>query len=303
MFLTLFIVTFLSFILVKLSPIDAAQAYARRLFTIYTPEQMDALREKMGLTQPLLIQYGSWVSNAFHLDFGVSLVSGQQVLTEVSRAMGVTMTIVLIAAALMIVGILLVGSLCYWSRKTAWAHFLLIFICIVSISIPPFFFASAFIDLFAVKFRWLSVASSTGLMRYLPAAICLAISGTAFYAQLLAQNIETQMNEDYAIYSRCCGISERRILWTHALPHALTGLIPSFLQMVGISLAGSAVVERIFSLPGLGYTIVDSVLLRDTPMIHATILFLAFFLVICNTVSDIIERLLQRGQTHKEVVI
>lgn len=123
----------------------------------------------------------------------------------------------------------------------------------------------------------------------------------AAYSQLLSKNIEREMNEDYAVYARCRGLSDMRILWTHALPHALAGLAPSFLQMVGISLAGSAIVEKIFSLPGLGYSIVDSVLYRDTPMIHATILFLAFFLVICNTVSDILQRIFQRG--HSEGVV
>ena len=145
------------------------------------------------------------------------------------------------------------------------------------------------------------MASSTGLMRYLPAAICLAVGGIALYSQLLSKNIEREMNEDYAVYARCRGLSDMRILWPHALPHALAGLAPSFLQMVGISLAGSAIVEKIFSLPGLGYSIVDSVLYRDTPMIHATILFLAFFLVICNTVSDILQRIFQRG--HAEGVV
>ena len=125
--------------------------------------------------------------------------------------------------------------------------------------------------------------------------------GIALYSQLLSKNIEREMNEDYAVYARCRGLSDMRILWTHALPHALAGLAPSFLQMVGISLAGSAIVEKIFSLPGLGYSIVDSVLYRDTPMIHATILFLAFFLVICNTVSDILQRIFQRG--HSEGVV
>ena len=111
--LTLLIVTFLSFLLVKLSPVDAAEAYARRTFMLYTPEQLDALREKMGLNQPLLVQYGTWIRNALHLDFGTSLVNGRSVFGEVSRAMGVTLSIVLIAAAIEVVGILLVGSLCY----------------------------------------------------------------------------------------------------------------------------------------------------------------------------------------------
>lgn len=115
--LTLLIVTFLSFLLVKLSPVDAAEAYARRTFMLYTPEQLDALREKMGLNQPLLVQYGTWIRNALHLDFGTSLVNGRSVFGEVSRAMGVTLSIVLIAAAIEVVGILLVGSLCYWCRR------------------------------------------------------------------------------------------------------------------------------------------------------------------------------------------
>lgn len=298
--LTLLIVTFLSFLLVKLSPVDAAEAYARRTFMLYTPEQLGELREEMGLNQPLLVQYGTWVGDALHLDFGTSLVNGRSVLGEVSRAMGVTLSIVLIAAVIEAVGILLVGSLCYWCRRK-WAHLLLVFVCIVGVSIPPFFLASSFLDVFAVRFGWISVASSTGLMRYLPAAICLAVGGIALYSQLLSKNIEREMNEDYAVYARCRGLSDMRILWTHALPHALAGLAPSFLQMVGISLAGSAIVEKIFSLPGLGYSIVDSVLYRDTPMIHATILFLAFFLVICNAVSDILQRIFQRGHAEGAV--
>ena len=97
--LTLLIVTFLSFLLVKLSPVDAAEAYARRTFMLYTPEQLDELREEMGLNQPLLVQYGTWVGDARHLDFGTSLVNGRSVLGEVSCAMGVTLSIVLMATA------------------------------------------------------------------------------------------------------------------------------------------------------------------------------------------------------------
>ena len=93
--LTLLIVTFLSFLLVKLSPVDAAEAYARRTFMLYTPEQLDELRDEMGLNQPLLVQYGTWVGDVLHLDFGTSLVNGRSVLGEVSRAMGVTLSIVL----------------------------------------------------------------------------------------------------------------------------------------------------------------------------------------------------------------
>ena len=94
---------------------------------LYTPEQLGELREEMGLNQPLLVQYGTWVGDALHLDFGTSLVNGRSVLGEVSRAMGVTLSIVLMAAVIEAAGILLVGSLCYWCRRK-WAH-LLWFLC------------------------------------------------------------------------------------------------------------------------------------------------------------------------------
>jgi len=139
--LTLLIVTFLSFLLVKLSPVDAAEAYARRTFMLYTPEQLDELRDEMGLNQPLLVQYGTWVGDVLHLDFGTSLVNGRSVLGEVSRAMGVTLSIVLMAAVIEAAGILLVGSLCYWCRRK-WAHLLLVFVCIVGVSILPCQFLS-----------------------------------------------------------------------------------------------------------------------------------------------------------------
>ena len=166
--LTLLIVTFLSFLLVKLSPVDAAEAYARRTFMLYTPEQLDELREEMGLNQPLLVQYGTWVGNALHLDFGTSLVNGRSVLGEVSRAMGVTLSIVLIAAVIEAVGILLVGSLCYWCRRK-WAHLLLVFVCIVGVSIPPFFLSRCVCSPFRMDLRGLQYgADAVSARSHLP---------------------------------------------------------------------------------------------------------------------------------------
>ena len=85
------------------------------------------------------------------------------------------------------------------------------------------------------------------------------------------------------------------------LPHGLIALIPSFLQNIGLTIAGAAIIERVFSLPGLGYLIIDSVLHRDTPMIHLEVLFLALMLVITNIIADIAQdRLLKRNLTRRE---
>lgn len=299
--ITLVLVTVISFLLVRLSPIDPAEAYARRSMAAFsfTEDQMDALRNKMGLNDSLPIQYFNWVKGAIHLNFGESFVSGQPVFEKVSTAITITVSIVLISGAIQAVFILLVGCLCYLSRKRLIGH-LMTFLCIAGVSIPSFFFASTFIDTFVVKWHLTSVAGSTGLMRYLPAAVCIAIGCIAFFSPMLAVNIEKEMKLDSAFYARCRGMSEIKILLRYALPSAVVSILPNFCQMLGLCMAGSAIVERVFSLPGLGYLIIDSVLYRDSPVIHATILFLAFSLVMFSILSDVLKRFLQRDNSTKE---
>lgn len=301
MLITLVIVTLISFLLVRLSPIDPAEAYARRSFAAFsfTDEQMNALREDMGLNDPLPVQYITWIRDALHLDFGKSFVSGEPVFGKVTAAIGITVTIVLISGVIQAIFILLFGCLCYLTRRRIIGH-ALIFLCIAGVSIPAFFFAAAYLDFFAVKLGWISVVGNTGLIRYLPAAVCISIGCIALFSPMLANNIQKEMAQDSAFYARCRGLSETKILLRYALPSAIVTLLPSFCQMLGLCMAGSAIVERVFSLPGLGYLIIDSVLYRDSPVIHATILFLAFSLVIFNILSDVLRLVLQRDITSKE---
>jgi len=296
--LTLFVVTVISFLLMRLSPVDPATALARRTFVIDDATRIAEFQEQMGLNKPLYVQYADWVSDAVRLEFGSSYVSGNDVFEQVMKSISITASIVFLSAGIQAVGILILGCLCYWKRNKITGH-ILNFLCIAGISIPAFYFASSFIDIFAVKFRFISVAGNVGIMRFLPAALCISISGIAFYSQLLATGIESAMREDSAFYARCRGLSEKRILLFHALPQAITKLLPNFMQMLGLCMAGATIVERIFSLPGLGYLIIDSVLYRDSPMIHATILFLAFSLAIFNIISDVLQRAIQ-GKSEKE---
>ena len=262
---------------------------------------MAALRARMGLDQPLIIQYGTWVMDALHLDFGESFVSGQPVFEKVTTAIGITVRIVLLSGVLQAVGILALGPLLYVARGR-FSGRLLHFLCIAGVSIPSFFFASSYLDLFAVKFGFTSVVGSTGLVRYLPPAICIAIGCIALFSPMLAGRLRQEMAQDAAFYARARGLSERIILFRYALPDAVAAILPSFCQILGLCMAGSAIVERVFSLPGLGYLIIDSVLYRDSPVIHATILFLAFSLVVFGILSDLLQRLLQQGEGRREQV-
>lgn len=294
--ITLLVVTVISFLLMKLSPVDPAEAYARRSYAVagYTEEMLDELRHDMNLDKPLTVQYFDWAKGAVKLEFGKSLVTGNSVYDIVTRALSITGATVLLSGLIQVFGILIFGCLCYCLRKNIIGK-IFNFLCIAGISIPAFYLASSFIDIFATKYHLISVTNNTGIMQYLPAALCISVGCIAFFAQLLAKRLEHEMNEDSAYYARCRGLSETRILICHALPHAVGDILPNFFQMLGLCLAGAAVVERVFSLPGLGYLIIDSVLLRDAPMIHATVLFLAFALVICNILSDVVRKLLQHN--------
>ena len=297
--LTLFLVTLLSFLLMRLSPVDPATAYVKRHSAIATEEQIEAARIELGLDKPLPIQYLRWVRDALKGDLGISLGTGKPVIEELSKTVPVTLTVTALCAVIMGVGSLLFGSLCYLSRSRGIGKVVSGF-AIIGISLPPFYLATVFLDVFAVKWGVISVAGNTGLARFLPAALCLSLSAICFYGQLLADSLHREMEQDYAFYARCRGLSELRILICHALPHALVDLLPSFAQMLGLCLAGAAIVERVFSLSGLGYLIIDAVVRRDSPVIHASVLLLAGALVLLDTAAELLKRWLQRDVRAKE---
>ena len=228
LFLTLFLVTAIAFILMKLSPIDAAEAYARRVFTVDN-SRIELIREEMGLNRPLVVQYLDWLGDLLHFDLGTSLVDNKDVFLIVGTAAKETACIVLLATVLQAVGALILGTLLYLARRN-FAGKVLGFVSIAAISIPAFYLATSFIDVVAVRWNLMSVAGNTGLMRYLPAALCLAVSGIAFFGQMLSKAIQRAMNEDSVLYARCRGLSDRYIVVRYALPQAVISIVPTFMQ-------------------------------------------------------------------------
>lgn len=296
--LTIVFVTFLSFLLMRLSPIDPATAYAKRNTPNPTQEQIAALRVQMGLDEPLFVQYGTWLDNAFHLEFGTSLLNGKDALHEAMQVIPVTVKIVLLSSMLQIAGAILLGSLLYLLRGRLGGWLLHLF-CLCFVSIPAFYIANTYLDFFAVQTGMIAVTGNMGFARYFHPALCLSVPYLAFYGRLLYTALEKEMNEDYVFYARCRGLTEQRILLRQAAPHASIALLPNFMQSVGLTMAGAAFVERIFSLPGLGYLVIDSVMHRDAPVVHLCVLFLALALVFFNVLSDLLRWVLEKGIHRK----
>jgi len=299
MIFSILLVTILSFLLMRLSPIDPATAFVMRSSPIVTQEQIEEARILLGMDKPLVFQYLLWFKNACCGDFGISLSNGEPVLSELLKAFPISLTVVSIATMIMITGVLVIGCLQYITSHTVSGRLIYI-LNIIGISVPPFYLAILFVNYFAFKFDFLTVTGNTGIMRYLPCSICLSVCGIAFYSQMLTKRLKHEMNEDYIFFARCRGLKEWRILIFHALPHAIIDLVPNFAQMIGLCLAGAAVVERVFSLPGFGYTIIDGVIKRDSPIIHASVLFLAVTLVLLDFLATIIQRKFRKDIYEKK---
>ena len=294
--LTVLIVTMISFVLMKLSPVDAAEAYLRRNQTPITAETLQKTRNEMGLSLPLTVQYMNWLKAAIKGDFGRSFTNNKSVLQMTLTAFSLTARIILLAGLIEGVFIVLLGALCYTLRGR-FSGYLLSALCFAAISIPPFFLASEYIDVIVVRLGVGSVVGNTGIMRFLPAALCFVPGTAAFFGPLLATNIAREMATDSADYARCRGMREHRLLFCHALPTALMSIVPNFFQMLALNLAGSIVLEQIFSIPGLGYLIMNGVINHDPPVIHATILLLAVCLSMFNILADIIRLWMNHGSS------
>ena len=135
--LTLFVVTLLSFLLMRLSPVDPATAYVKRNSAVVTQEQIDEARVILGLDKPLPVQYFDWVVDALHMDFGISLGTGNPVTEELAKTVPVTLTVVAYSAVIMSLGVLGVGMLGYLWRQKA-GGMILSFLTMIGISVPGF---------------------------------------------------------------------------------------------------------------------------------------------------------------------
>lgn len=285
---SVFLVSLLSFLLMRLSPIDPAVAYVMRSSAIVTTDQIEEARLLLGMDQPLWVQYGRWLMDLSKGDLGISLSTGQPVIKEIVSALPVSLIVVGLSSGIMAMGSILLGMLQYLLRHR-WSGTIIRLLSVVGIALPPFYIGILLLNKVMLTSTAFSIASNTGIMRYLPSSLCLSIAGMSFYGQLLGSRLEDEMEKPYIYFARCRGLTDLKLILNHALPSGIIDLVPSFTQMIGLVVAGAVVVERIFSLPGFGHIIIDSVIQRDAPMIHATVLVLAIILVLLNFIAEMIQ--------------
>lgn len=297
-------ITFLSFCLTGLSPSDPAQIKLNKMGVAPTEELLEQTREEMGLNRPLLVQYGDWLTSMLRGDMGTSLRNGQPVAEELKKALPRTLVLAGWSMLAVMVVSIPVGILCARFKNGPF-DLCVRLVTYLFASLPSFFLALMGLYFFSVKLGWLPVIASRGGGKglILPVAV-LAFSLSAWYIRQVRGIVLDELEKGYIVGSRARGVPERRILFSHVLRNAMLPV----LTLVGISLAnmlgGTAIVENIFSWPGIGKLAMDAISARDYPVIQGYVVWLALIFLFINFLVDLsygmIDPRVRKGQEEKK---
>jgi nickel transport system permease protein len=282
------VISFLTFILNGLSPMDPAEVvlHAQGVPTI-TPELIEATRAELGMDRPLLARYGDWLLSSLQLDFGNSFITGKPVWSLLGPALLNTMKLTLVSSLFIILFSIVLGVICAL-REGKWVDLSVRGISFLLTSMPAYLLAALMVWYFAVKLDLFPTSGMDGASSYaLPVAV-IVISYAGIYFRVIRGSMLGNLNEDYVLYGRACGLPERK-LTLHVLRNSLQVAVSVFGLAIPTILGSTVVVENIFAWPGLGTLTVNSILGRDYPIIQAYVLVLAVAFVLFNTLSDVLN--------------
>lgn len=283
---SLFGATLLAFTASRLAPGDPLRLMAGE--QNLPQEVLDEWRTRYGLDQPILVQYGYYVSNALQGDLGKSY---HYVGTDVTELLGpailVTLTwesVAIVFAIVIAVFLGVVSALAYntWIDTTAMT------VALLGISLPDFALATFMILLFALRLDWLPVAGYETPAHFVLPAITLATRPCALLSRLVRASMLEVLHQDYMTTARAKGLSSRAVIIRHGLRNALFPVLTVIGILIGRILSGSFIVETIFNIPGIGRLGVTAVLQRDYPVILGATLALAVAFLLSTFVIDLL---------------
>ena len=284
--LVLFLLSLMTFILMKLTPGDPILGMLEADELLVTQADQDALRKELGFEQPVLIQYGQWMSKLIRLDLGDSYIKGKPVLAEITARLPATLQL---AGGALVVMVLIAAPLGLLAARYPgrWPDHLSRILALIGASIPGFWLGLLLIYAFAYKLQWLPSMGTGGIRHMILPSVSLGFSMAATYARLLRAGLLESLSQEYIRAARARGIAEWRILTKHALRAALLPVVTVFGMSIGNLLAGSVVTEVLFSLPGLGSMVMEAIFHRDYPIIQGFVLLTGVFVVVVNLLVDL----------------
>jgi peptide/nickel transport system permease protein len=289
---TLFLVAIGVFLLVRLIPGDPAMVM---LGEGADPAAVAAIHAKLGLDQPLPVQFVAWIGRVFHGDLGNSIVSDEPVATLILSRFQLTASIVIVAVAFA-TGIAISAGLAAAWRRHRRLDWTISTIASLMLSIPTFWMGLVLLLIVGVWLKWLPVVGYVSVAEgglsalaflVLP-IVTLTIAESGGLIRMMRASTIDVLALDYITHARAKGLPERAVLLRHAFPNAYAPTLTLVGLSLGHLLGGAAVTETVFTLPGLGRLMVNAVLARDYPVIQGCLLFTATVYVVVNLVIELL---------------
>lgn len=293
---TLILVSVAVFVMMRFIPGDPA---ALMLGDLAKPGQVEAMRRQMGLDQPLVMQYLIWVGNVLTGDFGQSIANGQKVLPLILDRFAVSSVIVLLAVLVASTIAVPAGMLAAWKQDSL-GDIGVVATSTILLSIPSFWLGLMLMLIFGLYLGWLPIVGyvpfskdfgHAALYVILPVVTLVLVESGPIARMARASTIEVSRLE-YITHARAKGLSEGAVIWRHAFKNAFAPTLTLIGFVLGSLLSGIAVIETVFTIPGLGRLLIDAIYARDYPVVQGTMLFVAFIYVVVNLAVDLVYPLL-----------
>ena len=251
-----------------------------------TEEDLVNIRESLGLNAPFLVQYANFLKGFVTLDFGKSFMGGTPVSLLIAKALPATLLLALASLAISIVVSIPLGVAAAVS-KGKWPDQLIRIFSLIGISFPNFWLAIMLVLFFSITLKWLPPSGMEGIASFIMPAMTMGIILTATNVRLVRTTMLETLQSQYVMVTRAKGLSERVVLYKHALRNCAIPLITYFGLQFGGLLGGVVIVERVFNWPGMGTLAFDAVGSRDYPVLQAVVCILAILIVLVNLIVDI----------------
>ena len=253
-----------------------------------TYDQIEAMRENLGLNDPYLMRLGRFVGDiVLHFDFGTSWVYHTPVTRELLNRLPRTITIAALCITMQIVLGIPLGIIAAVNQDT-WIDRIAMFAALFGISMPNFWIALMLVLFFSVRLGWLPPYGIEGWQYYILPVIANGFIGVATQARQTRSSMLEVIRSDYIVTARAKGMSEFRVLLRHALPNALLPVITVIGNGMGRMLAGTVVIESIFSIPGVGMYLVGGINTRDYAVVQSSVIFLAMAFTLVMLLVDLV---------------
>jgi peptide/nickel transport system permease protein len=285
------VVATIVFLLLRLAPGDPAAILAG---DVASPEQIAAIRSRLGLDQPIVVQFVDWIGRLLHGDLGTSIISNQPVTRLIGERLEPTLALATTTILFAIVVAVPLGVLSAWRHGT-WIDRGVMTLSVLGFSIPVFVLGYLWIFALAMQLQWLPVQGYVSfrqgfwpfLERLILPTLTLSVIYIALIARITRASVLEVIGEDYIRTAHAKGVGERAVLTRHALRNAAVPIISVIGIGIALLISGVVITESVFNLPGLGRLTVDAVLARDYPVIQGVILFFSAIYIVINLAVDV----------------